>query len=74
MAIRKKISNESLIPSSWIRWIILCEELTRSKIDTEEIRFVQYKISREFFEEEKQLTSEDTPDVIIENKPMISLR
>lgn len=71
MAIRKKISNESLIPSSWIRWIILCEELSRTKIDTEEIRYAQYKISRELSEEEKQLAQEDIPDGGIVYEPLI---
>lgn len=53
MAIKKNISNELLIPSSWIRWIILCEELSMSKIDTDETRLYWYSEPREFFEGEK---------------------
>lgn len=53
MAIKKNISNELLVPSSWIRWIILCEELSGSKIDTEETRLDWYLEPRDFSEGEK---------------------
>ena len=65
MAIRKKISNESLIPSSWIRWIILCEELTRSKIDTEETCYEEYVIERDLSKYKKGEYPYETPNEIL---------